>query len=123
MKPHEKKSDKNHPLDRPDVTQMFESVLGCKWSLHVLSQIRQGVHRPGQLKDTADGLTEKVLNERLNKLLRFEVIERSVFAEAPPRVEYTLSPFGEKFVGVLDEIESLKQSLAQAPPADMPDEA
>ncbi|MEM6853963.1 MAG: helix-turn-helix domain-containing protein [Planctomycetota bacterium] len=113
MNPGEKKSEENHPLDPPEVTRMFESVLGCKWSLHVLSQIRQGVHRPGQLKQTAEGLTEKVLNERLSKLMRFDVIERSVYAEAPPRVEYTLSPFGERFVGVLDHIESLKQSLAE----------
>ncbi|MEM7626652.1 MAG: helix-turn-helix domain-containing protein [Planctomycetota bacterium] len=106
------------PLNRPDVALMFESVLGCKWSLHVLGQIRRGVVRPGRLRDSAQGLTEKVLNERLNKFLRFGVIERSVFAEAPPRVEYTLTPFGEKFVGVLDQIDTLRQELAEESPTD-----
>lgn len=107
----EKKLAKTGPLDRPDVALMFESVLGCKWSLHVLGRIRQGIVRPGRLRDSAEGLTEKVLNERLNKLLRFEVIERKVFAESPPRVEYTLTTFGEKFVGVLDHIDQLRSEL------------
>lgn len=109
MNPAEKKSEKT---DRPDPAQMFESVLGCKWSLHVLGQIRSGVHRPSQLRQTAEGLTEKVLNERLNKFLRFGVLERTVYPEAPPRVEYTLTPFGEKFSGVLDQIADLRSELS-----------
>jgi len=108
-----KNLEKKAPLDPPDVALMFESVLGCKWSLHVLGQIRQGVVRPGRLRDSADGLTEKVLNQRLNKFLRFGVIEREVFAEAPPRVEYTLTAFGRRFVGILDQIDTLRQEIAQ----------
>lgn len=109
-KKHSTKSHNEH-LDAPDVSRMFESVLGCKWSLHVLGQIRRGVCRPGELSRSAPGLTEKVLNERLNKLLRFGVLEREVYAEAPPRVEYTLSAFGHRFVGILDEIEQLRNEL------------
>ncbi len=102
------------PEARTDVSRMFESVLGCKWSLHVLGQIRKGVRRPVELHKSAPGLTEKVLNERLNKLLRFGLLERTVFAEAPPRVEYSLTAFGEKFVGVLDQIEALRKELEAA---------
>src|SRR5690554_7268265 len=43
------------------------------------------------------GLTAKVLNERLRKLMRYGVIEREVFAEVPPRVEYWLTDFGQRF--------------------------
>lgn len=101
------------PAGEPlDVGFMFEAVFGCKWSLHVLGQIRKGVHRPGQIRDAADGLSDKVLNERLNKLLRFGVIERGAYPEAPPRVEYTLTDLGQRFVGVLDQIEALRRDLA-----------
>lgn len=113
MKTPQKKSDSADPLGLPDPAQMFESVLGCKWSLHVLGQIRNGVYRPGQIRQSADGLTDKVLNERLNKLLRFGVLERVVYPEAPPRVEYTLSSFGHKFARILDEIDALRGELRQ----------
>ena len=96
------------------VTEMFESCLGCKWTLHVLAQIRKGVHRPGALERSAPGLSAKVLNERLGKLSRFGVIARTSYPEIPPRVEYTLTPFGQRFVKVLDEIESLRGDLEAA---------
>ncbi|MEZ6095225.1 MAG: helix-turn-helix domain-containing protein [Pirellulaceae bacterium] len=82
--------------------------MGCKWTLHVLEQIRSGVVRPGQLERTADGLTTKVLNERLAKLTRFHIVERESFPEIPPRVEYRLTDFGQSFVKILDQIKDLQ---------------
>jgi DNA-binding HxlR family transcriptional regulator len=93
----------------PDVAEMVESIIGCKWSLHVLAQIRGGVNRPGVLARSAPGLTTKVLSERLDKMLRFGIITRHAHAEVPPRVEYTLTPFGERFAEILDAVERLKQ--------------
>lgn len=86
---------------------MVEDIIGCKWSLTVLGLIAQGVSRPGAMQRRVAGLTAKVLNERLRKLLRFGIIERHVFAEVPPRVEYTLTTFGRRFDGVLKEIAAL----------------
>jgi DNA-binding HxlR family transcriptional regulator len=100
------------PTPAPDVAAMVESIIGCKWSLHVLAQIRGGVNRPGVLARSAPGLTTKVLNERLNKMLRFGIITRHAFAEVPPRVEYTLTPFGERFAEILDAVERLKHDAA-----------
>ena len=70
------------------VTEIFEQCVGCKWTLHILANIRKGVHRPGQLERTADGLTTKVLNERLVKLVRFGILNKISYPEIPPRVEY-----------------------------------
>lgn len=96
----------------PDVAGMVESIIGCKWSLHVLAMVRSGVNRPGALTRSAPGLTTKVLNERLSKMLRFGILERHAFAEVPPRVEYTLTHFGERFAQILDEVERLKNDAA-----------
>ncbi len=96
----------------PDVAAMVESIIGCKWSLHVLAQIRCGVNRPGVLARSAPGLTTKVLSERLDKMLRFGIIARHAYAEVPPRVEYTLTPFGERFAVILDAVERLKHDAA-----------
>ncbi len=94
---------------RPGVgaARMVEDIVGCKWSLTVLGLVAQGVSRPGAMQRRVPGLTAKVLNERLRKLSRFGIIERRVFAEVPPRVEYTLTAFGRRFEGVLDEIAAL----------------
>jgi DNA-binding HxlR family transcriptional regulator len=87
--------------------RMVEDIIGCKWSLTVLGLIAGGVSRPGAMQRRVAGLTAKVLNERLRKLLRFGIIERQVFAEVPPRVEYRLTSFGRRFDGVLEEIAAL----------------
>lgn len=101
------------PANAPDVAAMVESIVGCKWSLHVLAQIRAGVNRPGVLGRSAPGLTTKVLNERLDKMLRFGIIARHAYPEVPPRVEYTLTPFGERFAEILDAVERLKRDAAR----------
>lgn len=91
---------------------MIESIVGCKWSLHVLGQIRRGVNRPGALVRTAPGLTAKVLNERLSKMLRFGILDKRVYPQIPPRVEYVFTPFGRRFIEILDDIERLKAEAA-----------
>jgi len=88
---------------------MVEDIVGCKWSLTVLSLVSAGVCRPGAMQKRTEGLTAKVLNERLRKLLRFGIIEREIFAEVPPRVEYRLTTFGRKFNGVLEQIAALDE--------------
>ncbi len=93
---------------------MLEDIVGCKWSLTVLSLIRRGVCRPGAMEQAVDGLSAKVLNERLRKLMRFGIIEKHSYAEIPPRVEYRLTPFGKSFDAVLDHIELLERSLQEA---------
>jgi len=90
------------------VEEIFEKCLGCKWTLHVLARIREGIVRPGQLERTAEGLTTKVLNERLTKLTRFGILRREAFAEVPPRVEYRLTEFGKEFVAIVDQIKELQ---------------
>jgi DNA-binding HxlR family transcriptional regulator len=90
------------------VARMVEDIVGCKWSLTVLSLLASGVNRPGAMQKRVTGLTAKVLNERLRKLLRFGIIDREIYAEVPPRVEYRLTAFGKRFNGVLDQIAALE---------------
>lgn len=88
--------------------RMMEDILGCKWSLTLLSHIRRGVRRPGALERSVDGLTTKVMNERLAKLVRYGVLTRTAYPEVPPRVEYTLTAFGQEVVRIVDAIEALE---------------
>lgn len=102
-------SSKNDGETRPSVHEMVESIIGCKWSLHVLAQVRDGINRPGAMVRSTEGLTTKVLNERLGKMLRFGIMEKVSYPEIPPRVEYKLTPFGTKFLKVIDAVEALQR--------------
>ncbi len=118
------KSNASNPARNPpplSAARMVEDVVGCKWSLGVLAAVRNGVRRPGAIERSLPGLTTKVLNERLRKLVRFGLLEREVYPETPPRVEYRLTPFGARFAEVLDGIERLDRELtAQEVPRSRP---
>lgn len=90
---------------------MVENIVGCKWSVAVLGLVRKGVHRPGAMEHAIDGLTAKVLNERLRKLVRYGILDKVSYAELPPRVEYRLTEFGARFTSILDQIDALQNDL------------
>jgi DNA-binding HxlR family transcriptional regulator len=89
---------------QPSAVGMAEDIMGCKWSLTVIQLVRQGIRRPGLMERRIDGLTTKVLNERLRKLTNYKILHRYAYPEIPPRVEYYLTPFSEKFVSILDSL-------------------
>lgn len=95
----------------PPVAEMVENIIGCKWSLAVLELIRAGTCRPGAMTRAVEGLTTKVLNERLRKLQSFGMIRKQIFPVSPPHVEYHLTQFGDRFTGVLDVIKALQADL------------
>lgn len=99
---------------RNPITALLEDVLGCKWSWRILREIHNGVSRPGQLERAIEGISTKVLNERLRKLQRNGVLKRIAYVEIPPRVEYGFTPLGKRFFGVLIEIESIETKYARS---------
>jgi DNA-binding HxlR family transcriptional regulator len=104
------------PAARPAVARMVEDIVGCKWSLAVLGRIRAGVTRPGAIRRSLTGLSTKVMNERLAKMVRFGLLGRRSYDERRPRVEYVLTPLGEELAVILDQIESLQARLEAGDP-------
>ena len=96
-----------------EVKSMVENIVGCKWSLTVIDLIRNGINRPGVMQREVEGLTTKVLNERLRKLVRFGIARKTVFPETPPRVEYNLTEFGKSFISILDAIDDLEKEFTE----------
>lgn len=91
------------------VAAMVESIIGCKWSVRLLGLLADGSTRPSGLLRACPGLSSKVMNERLRKMMRFGIVRRKVFGEKPPvEVEYALTPFGRRFMGILDEVRRLQ---------------
>jgi DNA-binding HxlR family transcriptional regulator len=94
------------------VASMVESIVGCKWSVGLLRLLADGCRRPSALLRASPGLSAKVMNERFRKMLRFGIVRRTVFGEKPPvEVEYLLTPFGRRFMGILDEVRGLQEAV------------
>jgi DNA-binding HxlR family transcriptional regulator len=103
---------KSDESDVPDVAECVEAVFGCKWSIRILTLIRRGVCRPGEIERSLPGLTTKVQHHYFRRMVSLGVLRRDVHAEVPPRVEYRLTPFGERFVPLLEQIERFQNELA-----------
>lgn len=101
------------------MASMVESIVGCKWSVRLLQLLSEAPRRPSAILRTCPGLSAKVLNERLRKLIRYDIAARTVRGEKPPlEVEYRLTPFGRRFSRILDQVRRLQESLdAEGPPA------
>ncbi|TQV71101.1 helix-turn-helix transcriptional regulator [Aliikangiella marina] len=94
--------------------RMVETIYGCKWSLTVYQLIANGINRPGQMVKSVDGLTTKVLNSCLKRNIEFGIIDKITYNELPPRVEYEVTPFGEKFIRILDQLETLQEEINES---------
>jgi DNA-binding HxlR family transcriptional regulator len=100
-------------LDSQRVDRLLEDVIGCRWTITVLRAVAGGVHRPGALERHIEGISAKVLGDRLRRFTRAGIFERVQFPEIPPRVEYYLTKFGTKFLGLLKEVEKLQEELTR----------
>ncbi len=70
------------------------AVIGCKWKLMILYRLTSGTRRFGELRRAVTGISEKILIQQLRELGADGVVAREDFREIPPRVEYSLTPFG-----------------------------
>jgi DNA-binding HxlR family transcriptional regulator len=89
---------------RPSREEMFHrlsDILGCKWTLAIMEAIARGVNRPGRLERELNGLTAKVLNDRIHKLERYSVLVRHTYPEIPPRVEYEFTEQGRQLLDLI----------------------
>jgi len=70
------------------------SIFANKWNLLVLIALMQKTKRNSELLQQINGISPKMLNESLRKLISLKMVERTVYPEVPPRVEYSLTEFG-----------------------------
>ncbi|PSV49405.1 winged helix-turn-helix transcriptional regulator [Photobacterium indicum] len=112
MKNQEKMFSRKSAPERS--ARMVETIYGCKWSLTVYQLLAHDINRPGEMVRNVEGLSTKVLNECLRKNVQFGILNRVTFNEIPPRVEYEVTPFGDKFIRILDQLEVLQNEISEA---------
>jgi DNA-binding HxlR family transcriptional regulator len=81
--------------------QAAVGVLAAKWSVVVLARLAQGTHRFNELLRQIDGVSRRMLSATLRQLERDGLVERHVYPRVPARVEYELSPVGERLLTAL----------------------
>lgn len=96
MKVHGKK------IDCP-VTATLE-LIGGRWKAPILYYLSKGTRRFGQIDTTIAGISRKVLTEQLKELEKDGLIFREYYKEVPPRVEYSLTEFGQSLTQVFNSI-------------------
>ena len=109
MSNNEKIISRKSPPERS--ARMVETIYGCKWSLTVYQLLANGIQRPGEMVRSVEGLSTKVLNQCLKKNIEFGILDKVIYNELPPRVEYQVTEFGQKFLHILKELEKLQQEI------------
>ena len=80
-------------------------LIGNKWKLLILRNLRMRPWRFNELQKCLKGISQKVLTESLRSMEADGIIVRTIYAEVPPRVEYSLSELGETMRPILDAME------------------
>lgn len=78
------------------------ALIGDKWKVLILRDLLTGTKRFGELKKSIGNVSQKVLTAQLRAMEGNGLLTRTVYAEVPPRVEYTLTDLGESLKPILD---------------------
>ena len=78
------------------------SKIGGKWKPIILYLITKGGNRFGILQRGIDGISKQMLTQQLRQLEHDGILHREIFAEIPPRVEYSLTELGESLLPIIE---------------------
>lgn len=97
---------KTSQLSQCPITRTME-LIGGKWSMPIVFVLmKEGTKRFKELERSIDGINTRMLVKELKQLEENGIIVREVFAEVPPRVEYSLTPKGMALKSILEELRS-----------------
>ena len=78
------------------------TLIGDKWKVLILRDLMPGTKRFGELKKSVGNVSQKVLTAQLRAMEGSGLVHREVYAEVPPRVEYSLTELGKSLKPILD---------------------
>lgn len=80
------------------------TLIGDKWKVLILRDLMPGTKRFGELKKSVGSVSQKVLTAQLRAMEESGLVQRKVYAEVPPRVEYSLTELGRSLKPILDSM-------------------
>lgn len=90
-------------------------LIGSKWKLLILRNLLARTWRFNELQKSLEGISQKVLTDSLRSMEMDGIIIRTVYAEVPPRVEYSLSELGESIRPILASMEQWGNAYKELP--------
>ena len=84
--------------------EMTLQLIGNRWKVLIIRDLLEGTKRFGELKKSVGSITQKVLTQNLREMEENGLVIRKVYAEVPPRVDYTLTETGYSLKPVLDSM-------------------
>ena len=81
-------------------------ILGGKWKILIIYTLLGGTKRFNELRRIIPDVTQRMLTNQLRELEDDKIITRKVYAQVPPKVEYSLTPIGEALKPILGQLES-----------------
>lgn len=78
------------------------TLIGDKWKVLILRDLLPGTKRFGELKKSIGSVSQKVLTAQLRDMEKNGLVNRKVYPEVPPRVEYSLTELGQSLKPILD---------------------
>lgn len=81
-------------------------LIGDKWKVLILRDLMPGTKRFGELKKSIGSVSQKVLTAQLRDMEEKGLVNRKVYAEVPPRVDYTLTELGRSLKPILDAMQN-----------------
>ncbi len=82
-----------------------QKIVHGKWTMVIIYFLSRGTLRFSELKRKLPNVTEANLTKELRTLEQYGLVHREVYREIPPRVEYSLTPIGIKFIPILEALE------------------
>ncbi|MEM7118758.1 MAG: helix-turn-helix domain-containing protein [Chloroflexota bacterium] len=76
--------------------------IGGKWKPIIIFLIRKGVNRFGIMQRSIEGISKQMLTKQLRELEADGILKRTIFAEIPPRVEYSITDYGQTLMPIID---------------------
>ncbi|MBP2651052.1 MAG: HxlR family transcriptional regulator [Firmicutes bacterium] len=99
----------NNHYDETNITEcpvgFVQKVISGKWSMVIIYFLRAGTLRFGELQRKLPNLTQATLTKELRSLESYGLVHREVYKQVPPKVEYSLTKMGVKFLPVLSALE------------------
>ena len=80
------------------------TLIGDKWKVLILRDLMPGTKRFGELKKSVGSVSQKVLTAQLRAMEEKGLVQRKVYAEVPPHVEYSLTELGRSLKPILDSM-------------------
>lgn len=92
------------PFDRSCLSRDLFDTIGDKWAMLILLSIQDGPLRNGEIREKVQGISPKVLTQRLGVLVEDGLVTRTSHHQIPPRVDYELTELGETVIEPLQSV-------------------